>query len=141
VLCAACLHGPPPLFGLLARHIPAPKFRAAFACPLFPQTHQACRMQGWGQTRLAALRESEREETFLHGHTTDSAAPLPLQPEHGPEGRCCRSTLQSTSVALRTCTVSCLHGCLVQLSSTTRVAMNGGMETNAYIQMKVSPDQ
>jgi hypothetical protein len=29
-------------------------------------------------------KESEREETFLHEHTTDSVAALPLQ----PEGRC-----------------------------------------------------
>ena len=31
-------------------------------------------MQGWGQTRLAALEGKRKRETFLHGHTTDSAA-------------------------------------------------------------------
>lgn len=48
------------------------KFRATFACPLFLQTHRACRMQGDEGLHLHR-KESERRETFLHEHTTDSA--------------------------------------------------------------------
>lgn len=108
MLCAACLHGPPPPFGLLACHIPAPKFRAAFACPLFPQTHQACRMQGSGQTRLAALEPERKAKEKKHSctGTLRTVQPLCLYSLRGAAaGQLCNRP----PPALRTCTVSWLH--------------------------------
>jgi hypothetical protein len=52
----------------------APKFRAAFACPLFPRTHQACRMQqrvgGADETRMVHGRTGRKAKAKKHSCTS-----------------------------------------------------------------------
>lgn len=97
--CVCVPHGPPPSW--------------AFACPLFLQTHRACRIQRSVRQMGLHGKESEREETFLHGGTTLRTLKLkpllPLQPDRC--GAACRSTSQSSPLLFCTCTVSWLQGC------------------------------
>jgi hypothetical protein len=84
------------------------KFRAAFACPLFLQTHRACRMQS-----------SEADGASQRGKRKGRNIPA-----RAHYGRCSRFAftaggpllqvnfaIESTPFALRTCTVSWLQGC------------------------------
>jgi hypothetical protein len=84
------------------------KIRAAFACPLFLQTHRACRMQS-----------SEADGASQRGKRKGRNIPA-----RAHYGRCSRFAftaggpllqvnfaIESTPFALRTCTVSWLQGC------------------------------
>ena len=95
------------------------KFRAAFACPLFLQTHQACRMQSSeadGASRegkrkgrnIPAQSFQKKKETFLHEHTTDDSC---FAFTTGEPLLHVNFAIESTPFALRTCTVSWLQGC------------------------------
>lgn len=63
-------------------------------------------------------KESEREETFLHEHTTDSEGVQPLC-LYSRRGTLLQVNFAIDPVALRTCTVSWLQGCFVQLHEDT----------------------
>lgn len=76
--------------------------------------------------RLPALhwKESEREETFLHEHTTDSAAALPLQPEEG----CCAGAGQLCNRPPLLCAHARLVACTAALFSSFQLHHEGSNE-------------